>query len=155
MPVRRAATAALSDKSVLQLTDSGLISPAPRRGLVLSQAFLLPKPNGTSRFIHDGRLPNAMLDIDKQCVLPSLQSVLDMMRGHSHLVSIDMSSWFFQFPLAHLLRRYFAFRVKSKGYFCMNRLPMRGGELCPRHCPGHGSGAGHCHFSAPSRFGIH
>ena len=90
-----------------------------------SAAFLVPKPNGKWRFVLDFKNLNAATRNKYEWPIPNIKDMLNRV-GESrpeYFATFDLTSGYYQAPIAEESRKYTAFKTK-KGVYRWKRLAM-------------------------------
>jgi Reverse transcriptase (RNA-dependent DNA polymerase). len=85
-------------------------------------SFIVPKKDGTARFVSDFRLLNQLL-ADEQHHLPIIRYVLTRRSGYSYVTTIDITSQFYHFELDPVSRKYVTITTPFGKYRYSKRLP--------------------------------
>ncbi len=87
-----------------------------------SPIFVVPKKDGSPRYVLDFRKLNANLHTDKYSMKSVEECIGDIGRSGSTIFStLDLSSGFWQLPLAPESQKYTAFTVQNQGQFQWTR----------------------------------
>ncbi len=107
----------------------GIIQPAHSR--FNSPIFVVPKKDGTMRFVLDFRALNANSLDDRYNMKDVIECIGDIGRAGSTIFStLDLTAGFWQMPLEHSSRPYTAFTIPGMGQFQWTRGAM-GLKGCP------------------------
>ena len=87
-----------------------------------SGVMLLPKPDGSRRWIVDLRNVNKCIKADRY-PLPKVSDILDQLKDARFISSIDLTSAYFQIPLSESSKEKPAFIVPGRGLFQFKRMP--------------------------------
>jgi Reverse transcriptase (RNA-dependent DNA polymerase)./Integrase core domain. len=93
-------------------------------------SFIVPKKDGTARFVSDFRLLNQVL-IDEQHHLPLIREVLTRRAGFDYVTTIDITSQFYHFEVHPDSRKYVVITTPF-GKYRYKRLPM-GIKIAPAY----------------------
>ena len=108
----------------------GIIEPANSR--FNSPIFVVPKKDGTQRFVLDFRALNAKSHDDRYTMKDVSECIGDIGRAGSHIFStLDLTAGFWQMPLDEKSRPYTAFTIPGLGQFQWTR-----GAMGLKGCPG-------------------
>ena len=108
----------------------GIIEPANSR--FNSPIFVVPKKDGTMRFVLDFRALNARSHDDRYTMKDVSECIGDIGRAGSHIFStLDLTAGFWQMPLDPKSRPYTAFTIPGLGQFQWTR-----GAMGLKGCPG-------------------
>jgi len=121
------------DALVSQVKDwlkLGIIEPANSR--FNSPIFVVPKKDGTMRFVLDFRALNSNSHDDRYTMKDVSECIGDIGRAGSHIFStLDLTAGFWQMPLDEKSRPYTAFTIPGLGQFQWTR-----GAMGLKGCPG-------------------
>jgi hypothetical protein len=94
-------------------------------------SFLVPKKDGTARFVSDFRKLNEILLVDEKHDLPKIRDVLQRRAGFDYVTTIDITSQFYHFELDPESRKYVVITTPF-GKYRYKRLPM-GIKIAPAY----------------------
>jgi len=104
------------EQSIQELIISGAVKPCkPVDGQFISPVFLVPKPNGSMRFILNLKKLNKYL-VSEKFKLEDLRSACRIVEHNSFMASIDLRDAYFLVPIHKLHRKYLRFRYMDKLY---------------------------------------
>lgn len=104
---------AVINEAVDALLEKGVLQPS--KSAWCSTTLVVPKPDGTNRFVNNFRGVNAVTVKDKY-PLPRMDDLIDQLAHSSWYCTIDLKSAYFQIPLAETSRPKTAFAT-SKGFY--------------------------------------
>jgi len=111
----------LFDEAFDELVENGIIEPAGNSPFS-SQAFTVPKPDGSSRFIVQFQPLNKITKLDKYPI-PRMDDMLSFLGGFKYLSVFDLSKGFFQIEMYPPHKERTAF-ISHRGFYQFKRLPM-------------------------------
>jgi len=111
----------LFDVAFDELLEQGVIEPAGNSPFS-SQAFTVPKPDGSSRFIVQFQPLNKITKLDKYPI-PRMDDLLSFLGGFKYITVFDLSKGFFQIEMYHPHKERTAF-ISHRGFYQFKRLPM-------------------------------
>jgi hypothetical protein len=88
-----------------------------------SPAFMVPKPDGTRRFVVNYQQLNA-LSKRPAYPLPIMTDILDKLGNARYLTSLDIRSAYWEVPVEESSRKYTAFSIPGRGSFEFCRMPF-------------------------------
>jgi transposase InsO family protein len=95
----------------------------PSRSPWLNNCFLVPKSDGTARFVLDPRRLNEVTKADAYRI-PNIIRIFDDLKEIKYLTALDLSHGYWQMPLAPESRPKTAFFVPGRGLFQYTVCPM-------------------------------
>ena len=116
------------DNEINEMLEDGIIRPSSSPWS--SPCSIVPKPDGSPRFVVDFRQVNKVIK-DNAYNLPLIQEIFDNMAGSTIFSTMDLKSGFYQFPIEEKDREITAFAC-HKGLFEFNVTPM-GLKTSPGH----------------------
>jgi len=108
---------------VTNLLCKGVISKCEHRiGEFLSSVFLVPKPNGSHRFILNLKRLNKFIEAP-HFKLEDLRSVLSLIRPDCYMGTIDLQDAYYHVPIHNEYKKYLRFEIDNELYE-FNCLPF-------------------------------
>eukprot|EP01059_Diplonema_ambulator_P029743 TRINITY_DN494_c0_g1_i11.p1 TRINITY_DN494_c0_g1~~TRINITY_DN494_c0_g1_i11.p1 ORF type:complete len:676 (+),score=72.51 TRINITY_DN494_c0_g1_i11:114-2141(+) len=86
---------------------------APSTPKVILPAFTVTKKSGGLRLVCDGRKLNRIMRPPPKMLLPPLHDVINRFLSSNFVIHCDARSWFYQFPLAPSVQKYFGSRLSA------------------------------------------
>jgi transposase InsO family protein len=108
-------------KEVDAMLELKVIEPA--RSPWLNNVFIVPKKDGTGRFVLDPRKLNEVTKADSYR-LPNINHIMNNLRDTKFLTALDLSHGFWQMPLHEESRCKTAFFVEGRGQFQFRVTPF-------------------------------
>lgn len=103
-------------KLILELLQIGAISKCQTvKGEYLSPIFLVPKPDGSKRFILNLKKLNSYVKV-KKFKMEDLRTAQKLMMPDCYMCTIDIKDAYFHMPLNKTQRKYFRFLWNGKKY---------------------------------------
>ncbi len=112
--------AELIAKEIEELEKLGIIEKCTNE--MHSQLHLVPKKDGSKRMCIDFRVLNGFTK-GVTWPLPHLQDLLHYLRGNSYFAVLDLSSGYWQMPVARDSRKYTTF-ISERGTYRFTRVPF-------------------------------
>ena len=111
------------DRMIAVLLDNDIIEDCTHTHC--SAAFLTPKPNGKWRFVLDFKALNSATNRTYEWPIPNIKDMLTRVGDHrpEYFATFDLTSGYYQAPIAEDSRKYTAFKTK-KGVYRWKRLAM-------------------------------
>ena len=119
---------AFSRSDIHIINDISLEAPKEAFDFPALSIFKVPKKNGMSRLVQDGRILNKTVTKPPRMGLPDLDGIIAYAASHTHTAQADAKGFFYQIPLSEKIRHFFSFNVANlRGKFqtrVFTRLPM-------------------------------
>lgn len=109
------------DAELNKMLEQDIIEPS--KSPWSSPVLLVPKKDGTHRFVVDYRQLNKVTKKDAY-PLPYVSAILDRLRNARFLSSLDIKSAYWQVPVKESSRELTAFTVPGRGLFHFKKMPF-------------------------------
>lgn len=104
------------DLEVKKLLSMGaIVECEPQQDQFLSPIFLVPKPNGTLRFIFNLKKLNQFIANDK-FKMEDLRTAIRLLTPHCFMASIDLKDAYYSIPVHQNSRKFLRFQFNSKTF---------------------------------------